>query len=93
MRPLRPLLATGAAAALAGALLVPPAQAAEIDGITPTITVDTESVDYWDRFEVGVTFGTVEPLRIGRVALPPIGFGYRAGENLSVFRLVIGQPF
>lgn len=45
------------------------------------------------QLEVGVTFGTVEPLKIGRVALPPIGFGYRAGENLSVFRLVIGQPF
>ena len=65
MRPLRPLLATGAAAALAGALLVPPAQAAEIDGITPTITVDTESVDYWDRFEVGVTFAVPDGASAG----------------------------
>lgn len=56
MRPLRPLLATGAAAALAGALLVPPAQAAEIDGITPTVSVNATTVGYWDRFEVDIAF-------------------------------------
>jgi len=43
--------------------------------------------------EFGVTFGTVEPLRIGRVRLPRLGVGYRFGEDLSVFRLVIGDPF
>jgi hypothetical protein len=43
--------------------------------------------------EVGVTFGTVAPLRLGRVTLPPVGVGYRFGEDLSVFRIVIGQPF
>jgi hypothetical protein len=43
--------------------------------------------------EVGVTFGTVTPLRLGRVALPPVGVGYRFGDDLSVFRIVIGQPF
>ncbi len=43
--------------------------------------------------EFGVTFGTVEPLRIGRVRLPRLGIGYRFGNDLSVFRLVIGEPF
>jgi len=43
--------------------------------------------------EFGVTFGTVVPLKIGRFDLPAIGVGYRFGENLSVFRVVIGQPF
>ena len=43
--------------------------------------------------ELGVTFGTVVPLKLGRFDLPALGFGYRFGENLSVFRLVIGQPF
>jgi hypothetical protein len=43
--------------------------------------------------EFGFTFGTVEPIKLGRFDLPAIGLGYRFGENLSVFRLVIGQPF
>lgn len=43
--------------------------------------------------EFGVTFGTVEPLRIGRVRLPRLGIGYRFGEDLAVFRIVIGEPF
>jgi hypothetical protein len=43
--------------------------------------------------EVGITFGTVAPLRLGRVTLPALGLGYRFGEDLSVFRIVIGQPF
>lgn len=43
--------------------------------------------------EVGVTFGTATPLRLGRVTLPPVGVGYRFGDDLSVFRIVIGQPF
>lgn len=43
--------------------------------------------------EVGVSFGTVEPLRIGGVTLPRIGLGWRFGEHLSVARLVIGERF
>lgn len=43
--------------------------------------------------EIGVTFGTVEPLRIGGVTLPRIGLGWRFGEHLSVARLVIGERF
>ena len=43
--------------------------------------------------ELGVTFDTIAPLRIGRVKLPAIGVGYRFGDNLSVFRIVIGEPF
>lgn len=43
--------------------------------------------------EIGVSFGTVEPLRIGGVTLPRIGLGWRFGEHLSVARLVIGERF
>lgn len=43
--------------------------------------------------EVGFTLGTVQPWKVGRVALPRLGLGYRHGENVSVFRLVIGDPF
>jgi len=43
--------------------------------------------------EVGFTVGTVQPWKIGRVTLPRLGLGYRHGENVSVFRLIIGDPF
>lgn len=43
--------------------------------------------------EIGVSFGSVEPLRIGGVTLPRIGLGWRFGEHLSVARLVIGERF
>ena len=56
MRSLRPLFVTGAAAALVGAMFLPTAQAAEVDGIVPTVTVDSTTVGYWSRFEVGVAF-------------------------------------
>jgi hypothetical protein len=45
------------------------------------------------QFEFGITFGTVEPLRVGRIPLPRVGLGYRFGEDLSVFRVVFGSPF
>ena len=45
------------------------------------------------QVEIGVTFGTTAPLRIWRIPLPRVGLGYRFGEELSVFRLVLGAPF
>lgn len=43
--------------------------------------------------EVGVTFGTVEPIRLWGMPLPRVGLAYRFGEGLSVYRLVFGAPF
>ena len=45
------------------------------------------------HFELGVTFGATEPLRLWRIPLPRIGLGYRFGDDLSVYRLVFGTPF
>lgn len=45
------------------------------------------------QFELGVTFGTTEPLKWRRIPLPRIGLGYRFGEDLSVYRIVFGTPF
>ena len=45
------------------------------------------------QLELGVTFGSTEPLRWWGIALPRIGLGYRFGEDLSVYRLVFGTPF
>jgi hypothetical protein len=45
------------------------------------------------QFELGITFGTTEELRLWRIPLPRIGLGYRFGEDLSVYRLVFGTPF
>lgn len=43
--------------------------------------------------EIGVSLGTVEPLRIAGVTLPRVGLGWRFGDRLSVVRLVIGERF
>lgn len=45
------------------------------------------------QYEIGVTFGATEPLRLWRIPLPRIGFGYRMGEGLSVYRIVFGSPY
>lgn len=45
------------------------------------------------QFEFGMTFGATEPIRIWRIPLPRIGLGYRFGDGLSVYRLVLGAPF
>jgi hypothetical protein len=45
------------------------------------------------QFELGVTFGSTEPLRLWRIPLPRIGLGYRFGDDLAVYRLVFGTPF
>jgi len=60
----------------------------------PTSPLNGEERDGGDaQFELGVTFGTTEPLRLWRIPLPRIGLGYRFGEDLSVYRLVFGGPF
>ena len=43
--------------------------------------------------EIGVTLGTVEPIRLWGLPLPRVGLAYRFGEGLSVYRLVFGAPF
>lgn len=45
------------------------------------------------QFELGITFGATEPIRIWRIPLPRVGLGYRFGSGLSVWRLVFGGPF
>lgn len=45
------------------------------------------------QFEVGMTFGMTENMRLWRIPLPRIGFGYRFGEDLSVYRIVFGSPY
>ncbi len=45
------------------------------------------------QYEIGITLGTTETMRIWRVPLPRIGIGYRFGSNLDVFRIVFGAPF
>jgi hypothetical protein len=45
------------------------------------------------QFELGVTLGTTEPVRVLGIALPRVGLGYRFGNGLSAYRLVFGGPF
>jgi hypothetical protein len=61
---------------------------------TPGGPADGEGASGSDaQMEIGVTFGTIEPLRIWRIPLPRVGLGYRFGDELSVFRFVLGAPF
>jgi hypothetical protein len=60
---------------------------------TPSGPAEGEHPGSGTQLEVGITFGTVEPMRLGRVPLPRVGIGYRFGEDLSVFRLVLGSAF
>jgi hypothetical protein len=61
---------------------------------TPAGPADGEEGDGGGaQLELGVTFGTVEPLKFWRIPLPRLGIGYRVGEDLSVFRVVFGSPF
>jgi hypothetical protein len=45
------------------------------------------------QYEIGVTFGATETLRLGAIPLPRIGLGYRFGSDLSAVRVVFGSPF
>lgn len=45
-----------------------------------------------DQYEVGVTFGSRESLKIWKITLPRIGVGYLFGQDLSALRLVFGSP-
>ena len=47
---------------------------------------------YNDQYEVGVTYGPSESARLWKIPIPRIGIGWRFGEDLSAFRLVIGIP-
>jgi hypothetical protein len=45
------------------------------------------------QFEFGFTFGATERWQVWRIPLPRLGFGYRFGDGLSVYRFVIGSPY
>ena len=45
------------------------------------------------QYEFGFTLGATEPLRVWGIKLPRVGFGYRFGEGLSVYRVVFGSPY
>lgn len=45
------------------------------------------------QYEVGFTLGATETLRLWRIPLPRIGFGYRFGPELTVYRIVFGSPY
>jgi hypothetical protein len=45
------------------------------------------------QYELGFTLGATETWRLWRIPLPRIGFGYRFGSDLSVYRIVFGSPY
>jgi len=45
------------------------------------------------QYEMGFTLGMTEAMRIWRVPLPRVGFGYRFGDGVTVYRIVFGSPY
>lgn len=45
------------------------------------------------QYEVGFTLGATGEIRLWRIPLPRVGFGYRFGNGLSVYRIVFGSPY
>ncbi|NDE01400.1 MAG: hypothetical protein EBZ91_06545 [Gammaproteobacteria bacterium] len=43
--------------------------------------------------EVGIMFGPLEPVRVGRFTLPRVGLSYRVGRDLQAVSLVFGEAF
>ncbi len=46
-----------------------------------------------DQFEIGITFGTYEPIRIVWWNLKRVGIAYRFGDGLKAIRLISSFPF
>jgi hypothetical protein len=51
-----------------------------------------EQADHY-QFETGVTIGPRSKMTVWRIPVPRLGLGYRFGNDLGVWRLVIGAPF
>jgi hypothetical protein len=45
------------------------------------------------QFEIGLTLGTRDRVTVWRIPVPRVGVGYRFGDELEVWRLVLGAPF
>jgi hypothetical protein len=45
------------------------------------------------QYEAGFTLGATETVRIWRIPLPRVGFGYRFGDGVTVYRIVLGSPY
>lgn len=52
-----------------------------------------DPIDIDDQFEIGITFGTYEPIRIVWWDLKRVGIAYRFGDGLKAIRLISSFPF
>lgn len=52
-----------------------------------------EAIDMKTEWELGMTFGTVEPWKIIGIRMPRIGLSYRFGTGVDAIRFIIGNPF
>jgi len=62
--------------------------------ISPHIVrMNPEAIEMRTEWELGMTFGTVEPWKIFGVRMPRIGLSYRFGTGVDALRFIIGNPF
>jgi hypothetical protein len=45
------------------------------------------------QFEIGLTLGLRDRVTVWHIPLPRVGLGFRFGDDLEVWRLVLGAPF
>jgi hypothetical protein len=45
------------------------------------------------QYEVGITLGSREAIRVWGIPLPRVGVGFRFGDDLEVWRIVFGSPY
>jgi predicted nucleotidyltransferase len=45
------------------------------------------------QFEAGLTFGTRSRVTVWQIPVPRVGLGYRFGDDIEAWRLVLGVPF
>lgn len=45
------------------------------------------------EWELGITFGTVEPFKVLGIRMPRLGLSYRFGPGADAMRIIVGNPF
>ncbi len=56
-------------------------------------TLNTADLTFSTDWEIGVTFGTTEPIRVFGIGLPRLGVSYRFKPDRGIVRFVIGDAF
>ncbi len=60
---------------------------------TEYFLTDDMAFEVKGQYEIGFTIGTTRNAKVWRIPLPRVGLSYRFGDDVSVVRLILGNPF